>query len=551
MDWSHTELANLLHFPDGEDKIYQLPETGDRPYIKTVQEQSRIADDEFTEGLYVGHLVDKRGNPVRPIRIPYPTWTYMSFGAGETGSGKTALILNMLYDHLDHVWYQDPDAPGATFIDPKGEDAYKLLAKINADLKRMEREGMDVSKLKERIHFFDLASDRYVLGLNLLHKNEWETNDDVANNVLDLLKNAYKSESMLLDKFGQMAIHALLLDRVQHNILGMEQILRRDPTFRNRILPRVKGTIFETDWKESKEELKTGKVAQPVLNRLQKIRLNTRMRRIFGQANMGLHAAKWMDEGHLVIFSCAGLSETERKLVMGFIITQYHQQAQRRKRKSKIHLHICDEFHLVQIPIIKKIYAIDRYTGHCFVPMTQYADQIEEDILEAFDGNVTTYIACNQGSRSAKAIHEMSRKAIDADEIQRLEKLTAVISTKNKNGERVTLKVKTPPPYFFKEDGQPAFYGPETDIDRHEREYGQAMAAARRFAEELMERDCGLAEEVDQWIARYLSPKTVLEQIKEQRKTSPEDNAGEEHLERQNEDQAERNEPENLFTPLF
>jgi hypothetical protein len=145
----------------------------------------------------------------------------------------------------------------------------------------------------------------------------------------------------------------------------------------------------------------------------------------------------------------------------------------------------------------------------------------------------------------------MSRKAIDADEIQRLEKLTAVISTKNKNGERITLKVKTPPPYFFKEDGQPAFYGPETDKERHEREYGQAMAAARRFAEELMERDCDLAEEVDQWIARYLSPKTVLEQINEQRKTSPEDNEVEEHQERQNEDQVERNKPEDLFTPLF
>jgi hypothetical protein len=77
------------------------------------------------------------------------------------------------------------------------------------------------------------------------------------------------------------------------------------------------------------------------------------------------------------------------------------------------------------------------------------------------------------------------------------------------------------------------------------------MAAARRFAEELMERDCDLAEEVDQWIARYLSPKTVLEQINEQRKTSPEDNAVEEHQERQNEDQVERNKPEDLFTPLF
>jgi heme exporter protein D len=514
MHWSHAELANVLHFPDGEDKIYQVPETGARPWIVSIEdEKDEITEGDFGEGMYVGNLVDERGNVGPEFRIPYETWTYMSFGAGETGSGKTSLILNLIYKHLDDTWYNDLDAPGITFIDPKGVDSLKLAAKINADLKRMEAEGKDISDLKRRVHFFNLSSDQYVLGLNLLHKNEGQSNDDVVDKALDVLKNAYKRESMQLDKFGQLALHALLLDGGQHSILGMEQMLRKDGTFRNRILPKVKGTIYEQDWKEYKKDIEKGQDTKPVLNRMQKIRLNTRMRRLFGQSKMGLHPAKWMDDGHIVIFSCDGLTPTERQMVMGFIITQYHIQARLRKRMGKIHLNICDEFHAVQIPVVKAINSLDRARGHCFVPMTQYAQQVDEEIQDAFDGNVGTYFACAQGAKSAKAFHEMSRSAIDADEIKQLKKLYAVISTKNKDGERVTAKVKIPPPLLFFENGKPTYFGP--DKGRQDKEEAIAFAAALRFAEELMARDCDKAEDVDQWINQYLNAKTVLQEVRE------------------------------------
>lgn len=497
MIWSHKELGNLLHIPDGKDRIYTLPENlDDRPYIAT----HRLPEHEFNEGMLIGRL-DQGAE--REIRIPYTLWTYMGFGSGETGSGKTALFLNMMYSHLDEEWYQNLSAPGFTFVDPKGDAGLKLLAKINRDFKRLEEQGINITPLKERVHYFDLASDQYILGLNLLHKNEGVSTESIVNQAMDLLKNAYQADSMLLDKFGQMALHALLSDIKRHSILGMEQMLKKDSTFRDRVLPYIEGSIYETDWFENKKAIDQGKVTQPVVNRMQKIRLNARMRRLFGQANMGLHPTKWMDRGDICIFNVAGLSEEERRIAVGFIITQYHVQAQKRKRKSKIHLHMEDEYHLVQIPIVKQIYAIDRYTGHSFLPMTQYVDQLEQDILDAFDGNASTLIACNQGSKSARAMAEISGNHIDSNEIQNLPRLTGVVSTKNSKGERVTFRIKFKPPYLYHESGEPTYFG--KDQERQDREEAEAFQVAQQLGEELMKRDCTPVVEVDRWIQSYLN----------------------------------------------
>ncbi|SHF34848.1 hypothetical protein SAMN05444392_11655 [Seinonella peptonophila] len=497
MTWSHKELGNLLHVPDGKDPIYNLPEEDEeRPYIAT----HGVPGHELNEGMLVGRL--DQGSE-REIRIPYRQWTYMGFGSGETGSGKTALFLNMMYSHLEEEWYRNPSAPGFTFVDPKGDAGLKLLAKINSDFKRLEQEGIDITSLKERIHYFDLASTKYILGLNLLHKHEGIDKESIVNQAMDLLKNAYQDDSMLLDKFGQMALHALLADHKTHSILGMEQILKKDSSFRDQVLPYLAGSIYEADWAENKKAIDQGKVTQPIVNRMQKIRLNARMRRLFGQADLGLHPAKWMDRGDICIFNVSGLGKEERRMAVGFIITQYHVQAQQRKRKNKIHLHMEDEYHLVQIPIVKNIYAIDRYTGHCFLPMTQYVDQLEPDILDAFDGNASTLIACNQGNKSARAMAEISGDHIDPYEIQNLPSLTAVVSTKNSKGERITFRIKSKPPYLYHESGKPTYFG--TDQARQDREEEEAFQVAQRFGEELMKRDCTPVKEVDQWIQQYLS----------------------------------------------
>jgi hypothetical protein len=113
MTWSHTEVANLLHVPDGQESLYQLPQPS-KEYRPTIQTQF-FSEREFTQGIKVGVWAE---DPTRAIHIPYSQWTYMAFGAGGTGFGKSALFLMMMYSLLEH-WYTDPSAPGFTYIDPK------------------------------------------------------------------------------------------------------------------------------------------------------------------------------------------------------------------------------------------------------------------------------------------------------------------------------------------------------------------------------------------------------------------------------------------------
>lgn len=498
--WTDRELAHLLHFPSGSHAVYQLPqgegEEG-KTYLPAIQKgQAKLTKKDFTHGLYVGDYEDPIDG-FRSVRLPYRLLTHMGFGAGKIGSGKTALFLAAMYDHLEQ-WYNDPHAPGFTFWDPKGDASLKLLSKMLSD----ELAGHQVDW--DRVVFIDLASEEYVLGLNLLHRNPGESVDTVADNALNVLKNAYSdvgSSGMLLEKFGHLALQTLLQEGGEHSILGMEKMLRKDPKFRQRVLQKLDNDVLEEEWKELQQELKKGQGTLPIANRLQKIKNNTILRRMFGQTRMGLNVKEWMDEGYIVIFRSAGLSDAQRALVAGYIITQYHQQAQLRKLKNKPHFHFVDEFHLLQIPVVKRILSLDRYTGHSFIPITQYADQLNKDMLNAFDGTVDTFISCTVGSGSAENLYELSGKTFDPDAIQHLRPLTAAISTKNNEGNRVAFYVKTPPPFLYGADGKPTYYG--RDQVRQDREEEKAYRWAWKKAKELMQKHCDPAEQVDQWILEY------------------------------------------------
>lgn len=504
-----SELANFFHLPDGSHSIYTEPENSEemeRGQVVPIYEgQEMISDDEFRDGLSIGTLMHpvKEG---RVVKIPFKNFTEMSLGTGKTGQGKTTFILNTIFNHLDEEWYDNSNAPGLTFFDGKGEDYVKLIAKILKD----ETEGRNVDW--DRIHVFNLSSKKYVLGLNLLHRYKEEDMEIVVENALQVLKNAYSGkDSVFLDRFGSLALLSLLETGEEHSILGLGQMIRKDDLFRKRIAIQLKSELRQ-DWDEAKKELEQGQVAIPILNRLQKIRYNQRLKRMFGQAQMDLHVQDWMDQGHLVFFNLAGLTTTERKMIIGYIITQYHQQCHLRKNKDRIHFNWVDEFHLVQIPIVKKILSLDRSTGHAFAAMTQYATQLVPDIADAFYGNVGTIIACKQGFQSAKILRKMSSESMDAMSIQKLRKFTAAVNTLNKNGDSITMYVRTKPTPLFKSDGKPVYFG--DDIIRKKREEKEATDWVGEKVEELMKRDCQKVEEVDRWIENYINMDTVLKEVK-------------------------------------
>lgn len=501
------ELAHLFHLPDGDHAIYgeeALQEA--EGYLRPVYEgQERISVREFREGLPVGELI----HPViqqRMIRIPFENWTEMVFGAGKTGMGKSTFLLNALFHYLEEIWYDHKEARGFTYIDAKGQDYRKIIAKMLKD----EQDGRFVDW--KRVHVFDFRSSKYAPGLNLLHTRSYISTSTIVENALDILKNAFPDrESIWLDRIGKLALLSLLEQGAEHSILGLEAMVSKQDLFRQRVIDSL-GEELKKDWDEVKPELENPQVSLPIFNRMQKIRYNQRLKRLFGQPFMDLDVRKWFDEGHIVLFNLAELSEEERKMIMGFIVTQYHQQSMTRSN-TKEHFHFVDEFSLVQIPVVKQILSLGRSKGHCFVAMTQFTDQLEPDMVKALIGNVSTLIAVRQGYQDAKRMVQFSGGAWDAPRLQRLPRFTAAIQTSNLSGNPTTVYVQTKPLPLYKPNGKPAYFGP--DKDRQKREEQEAINWVQAKVEVLMARDFRSIEEVDRWIDEYEESKTVLQKKRE------------------------------------
>lgn len=510
------ELANLFHLPDGSHPIYTAPEHSEemtRGQIMPIYEgQEMISEEEFAEGLPIGTLI----HPVRKgrvIRIPYQNLTEMCFGAGKTGLGKSTFLLHALFNYLNEEWYDNPHARGFTYVDAKGKDYIKIIAKLLKD--EQEKKKVDWS----RIHVFDFTSTHTVPGLNLLHRNPGEMASAVVENALDVLKNAFPDrESIWLDRLGKLALLSLLENGGEHSILGLDQMMRKNALFRKRILSTLKSELKQ-DWEEVKKDVESPQVSVPIFNRTQKIRYNQRLKRLFGQSNMDLQIQKWFDEGHIVLFNLAGLTNEERKMIMGFIVTQYHQQSMIRSN-TKEHFHMVDEFGLVQLPIVKQILSMGRASGHCFIAMTQYADQLDDDIAKAFYGNVGTIIAVRQGFKSAETLQKMAGGTLDAKSIQHLPRFRAAVHTLNNKGTSNTLYVQTKPIPLYKSNGQMAYFG--SDKERQKEEEKEATNWINKKVEELMARDCQKVEDVDKWINDYLQMDTVFQETKKQEENKAE-----------------------------
>lgn len=504
MMWSGEELAQLLHLPAGDHEVMT-----EETVVHLKEGQRRLKADELVEGIRVGmlqHPIQKG----REVRIPDEQFTKHVLISGKTGSGKTSGLLEGVQSLIDR-WVEDPDrAPGFTAIDPARETVATILSR----LKKKELEGKHVPW--EKVHYFYLGPTKYPIGLNLLYRNG-EPIDVIARNTAQLIKYAYaNSDTPRMDRLLENALLTLLEDNKQpHNILGIIPVLA-DEDFQNRVLPSVMDLILRDFWKKHKQDMKREgftNILESLLNRLSPLRTNPTMRRMFGQQKWSLDIRKYMDEGHIVLFDLLNVDESNIKLAMGQIITQYHYTAKKRSTGSKLHVMFCDECHLVQIPVMEKILAEDRKFGLSLVIITQYIDQLEKWFINAIMGNVGTYLSMTQGSEAASKLEKMTAGAFEKEFLQNLpERVMAVYTSRKVDGrsQMITCLAEPDPPYIYRADGEIANH-------KNVKEVEKAKNDALAIGQELQKRDGMAAEEVDRQIEEYLTGKTVNQLVAEEK----------------------------------
>lgn len=447
---TNLELANLLHLPDMNHSIAQTN-------FPTLEKgQRHLATNELHEGATVGYNL----HPLikdRKVSISFSQLTEMFFLSGQTGSGKSSLLIMMLQSIIDK-WLEKPNAtPGFTFLDPAGTTARTILNR----LMKAELEGKHVPW--EKVVYVSFKNGDAPIGLNFFHKNPWEDTDTVVQNAMSLFKTIYTGDKTRIDKYLSNTITALIDDVEKHNVLGINRFLT-DKKFRTTIVNRIQDDLLRDFWlKVDEKEVK--QVAADVYSRINSFEQSLFMRRMFGQTNWDLPIKKYMDEGYIVLLDIAGMGRINTKLIVGHIVNQYHQICQKRKPySSKEHFLIKDEAHLVQIPVLEKIIAEDRKFGLCLGLSTQYLGQFEDWLQRAIDGNVQNIMSGAQGGTEAKIMADvLMKKQFDADLIATLPNNNAAILTKNSDKTLTTCLVKSALPYLYKPDGSIAKHKDDRD----------------------------------------------------------------------------------------
>ncbi|MGP4063055.1 hypothetical protein [Halobacillus sp. H74] len=490
MEWTGQELANLIQLPDTESEVFQ-------EHIKHLRKGQRyLKSNELNNGVTIGYMLHPL-NIDRKIKIAWKQLTEHFFLSGQTGAGKSSILMMMLQSIIDE-WIQKPDkTPGFTFIDPASVSAKTVMNR----LRKAEHDGHAVPWNK--VHYIRLKDGDNPIAMNLLHKNEWEDTDTVVNNIMDLFKTIYPGEKTRIDKYLKNTLTALIDDSKNHTLFGINKFLS-DEDWREPIIERMTDEILKAFW-QSQNQKDIDAVKEDIYSRVNAFEQSEFMRLIFGQPKWSLPIRKFMDEGHLVFVDTQGLGRINTKLIVGHIITQYHQVCQQRPQNTKEHFLIQDESHMAQIPIMDEIIAFDRKFGLCLGLATQYIGQFEPWLQKAIDGNVQNIISGSQGESESHIASKLTKNSFESDLLQYLPNNHAAVLTKNKTGKQTKLTsclINSDPPFLYKPDGEVAKYPDEE-------EQKLAMEWADEKAQELQERDGEDKEKIKDYYLNYLGLQTI------------------------------------------
>lgn len=468
------ELMNLLQLPS----FFQKP--ADSEILKRIHKleigQRTLKETEFNTGIECG----RTNHPLqhRAVKINTTHLRKHIFITGQTGSGKSSAVEEMMKSIISEKVEKKKNVPGFMFFDPAETS---VLGVIDMILKFRD-DGYDISELIEKVHYIDFNYQDCIYPISILNQGMPSTEIIAFFNML-----YGDQQAIQVERNMSSAISALLLD--SKNEYAVKDIARlfREEEFRKDLAFSISQNIYAEDAIAFLNSKFNQNHTDPILNRTDPF-LNTSQKKLmFGLSSKhdGLrHLKQWMDDGHIVLFNLKGLNNFDLKIIIGYILHKLYHIGLSREENALLSLIFIDEAHKVQIPIIQKILAELRKQGVAIGPMTQFLEQFDENYLKALLGNVGTKISFRQGDDAGRRLAPNLPGHVDKEALKRLPDLLGYISAEDNNILKSIL-VKVNPPHRYTDgkllpfpDNSPGHIVTKQNIDKN-----------RKFGRELMCRD--------------------------------------------------------------
>lgn len=405
------ELSTIFHFPYGVVSS-QLK-----------QAKSGIAGAPIemgNEGIILG--INKYRGKDTEIHMAREDRVRHMYVIGQTGTGKTNLLLNMVTEDIYN-------GDGVCYIDPHGTDIQTILSRIP----------------KERIDdviYFDPAYTDRPMGLNMLEYDPKypEQKTFVVNELMSIFNKLFDMKTsggpMFEQYFKNSAFLVMEHPESGATLLEIGRVLS-DKAFRDMKLSHCKNPIISQFWKNAEQTTGEQSIANFVpyiTSKFDNFISNDIMRPVVLQEKSVFNFREIMDNKKILLvnLSKGRLGEINANLIGLLIVGKIQMAALSRvdmygEKMNDFYLYI-DEFQNVTTNSISSILSEARKYRLSLTLAHQYISQLEEGIKNAVFGNVGSMVVFRVSSDDATFLESKFKPTFTAGDIMKLDNYNAYVS---------------------------------------------------------------------------------------------------------------------------
>ncbi len=321
---------------------------------------------------------------------------------GKTGSGKSALLENMIIDDIC-------EGRGVGFLDPHGESAETILKFIPEE------------RLNDVV-YFNPSDMAYPIGFNPLEKVGEEHIHLVASGIMSVFKKVWAD---VWSNRMQYIMNNTLLALLEYPGATLLDVMRMltNKVYRNNVIQQLTDPVVKTFWVEEFSkwtERYADEANAAVLNKIGQLVSNPLIRHIVGQTHSTINLRRIMDEKKILIMNLSKgkIGEDNSALIGAMFITKIQMAAMSRANipnledRVPFYLYI-DEFQNFSTDSFADILSEARKYGLSLTVAHQYIKQLTDPVTrntkvkDAVFGNVGTMITFRVGAEDAEFLeHE-------------------------------------------------------------------------------------------------------------------------------------------------
>lgn len=398
------ELASVFHLPAQN----AIPTSQvERQATKQVDGPAKLV----TDGVLLG--VNEFRGTEKEIRLSEKDRRRHTYVIGATGMGKSVLLTNIAYQDM-------LEGRGFAFIDPHGDAAETLLAKVPED--RIDD-----------VVYFDPSDMEHPMGMNMF---EWTTEDQkdfIVQEGINMLQSLFDPSNQGF--FGPRGQHmfrnaALLLmsDPNGATFIDIPQCFT-DPEFVKSKLKYVTDKAVYDYWTKefpaSQKSNDAGEVITWFASKWGPFLSNTTMRNILGQAKSGFNIREIMDNKKifLVNLSKGKLGDINSNLLGMILVMKFQQAAMSRadipEDERKDFCLFVDEFQNFATDSFESILSEARKYRLNLLLANQFMTQLTDKIREAVLGNCGTILCGRIGVTDAELMEKAFSPVFNAEDLHK------------------------------------------------------------------------------------------------------------------------------------